>query len=282
MAAVIEDPSAGRGTPLVLLRPGAGERPLFLVHSLFGDVLSMRPLAHHLDTDRPVYGLQARGLDPAEAPHTSVAEMADAYVEGVREVQPQGPYALGGHSLGGVVAFEMARRLVARGDEVEWLGLIDSDLHHSTLTRAERLRWFGWKAGDMLRALRANPRDRIPRWSRKALLRLAPRAPVEMPQRESTLPPLMRRLENAGWAAFDAYRPAPYPGAATFFRVDRPREDMGDPLPVWRRVVEGGLTVVAVPGSHADVVAEPNVRSLADRLSAHLPRSASGQRSRHS
>src|SRR3954471_14142462 len=86
MAAVIEDPSAAHSSPLVLLRPGTGERPLFLVHSLFGDVLSMRPLAPHLDTDRPVYGLQARGLDPAVEPHASVAEMAGAYVESIREV----------------------------------------------------------------------------------------------------------------------------------------------------------------------------------------------------
>jgi acetoacetyl-CoA synthetase len=92
----------------------------------------------------------------------------------------------------------------------------------------------------------------------------------------------MRRLENAGWAAFDAYRPEPYPGTATFFRVEHPREDQGDPLPVWRRMVRGGLTVENVPGSHADVVAEPNVRVLAEKVSAHLPSSASGQRSRHS
>jgi thioesterase domain-containing protein len=134
----------------------------------------------------------------------------------------------------------------------------------------------------LARAARANPRDRIPRWTRKVVLRVAPRVPLQMPKRESTLPPLMRRLEDAGWAAFDAYRPEPYLGAATFFRVEQPREDMGDPLPVWKRVVQGGLTVVNTPGSHADVVAEPNVRSLAERVSAHLPRSASGQRSRHS
>jgi acetoacetyl-CoA synthetase len=80
----------------------------------------------------------------------------------------------------------------------------------------------------------------------------------------------VRRLEDAGWAAFDSYCPGPYAGTATFFRVETPREDMGDPLPVWRRVVEGGLTVEQVPGSHADVVAEPNVRRLAERVSAHL------------
>jgi acetoacetyl-CoA synthetase len=282
MCAAIEAPERGSSRTLVRLRPGRDERPLFVVHSLFGDVLSMRPLALALDTDRAVYGLQARGLDPGEEPHTRVEAMADSYLDSLRSVQPAGPYVLGGHSLGGLVAFEMARRLVARGEAVEWLGLIDSDLHHSVLTAPERVRWLAWKSGDLARALLADPRARIPRYARKVVLRVAPGAPVRMPARESSWPPLMRRLEDAGWAAFDAYEPGPYPGSATFFQVERRREDMGDPLPVWRRVVSAGLTVERVPGSHADVVAEPNVRYLAERVSAHLARSASGHRSRHS
>jgi thioesterase domain-containing protein len=180
------------------------------------------------------------------------------------------------------VAFEMARRLSALGETVEWLGMIDSDLHHSCLRPAERARWLVWKAGDLARATITDPRTRIPRYARKLVLRVAPRAPLEAPRRESTVPPLMRRLEDAGWAAFDSYCPAPYPGTATFFQVEARREDMGDPLPVWRRMVEGGLTVELVPGSHADIVAEPNVRQLAKRMSAQLESSASGHRSRHS
>ncbi|MEA2124626.1 MAG: acetoacetyl-CoA synthetase, partial [Solirubrobacteraceae bacterium] len=270
MAALIDAPELKGSQALVLLRAGDMGLPVFFVHSLFGDVLSMRPLALLLDTRRPIYGLQARGLDPDEEPQRRVEDMAAAYVDEVRSAQPHGPYALGGHSLGGLVAFEMARRLVALDERVEWLGLIDSDLHHSCLTPAERARWLAWKSGDLIGAALADPRGRIPRYARKALLRVAPWAPVEMPQRESSAPPLVRRLEDAGWAAFDSYCPGPYAGTATFFRVETPREDMGDPLPVWRRVVEGGLTVEQVPGSHADVVAEPNVRRLAERVSAHL------------
>jgi acetoacetyl-CoA synthetase len=274
MASAIEAPRRPAAPALVLLRPGRHERPLFLVHSLYGDVLSMRPLALALRTDRAVYGLQARGLDPAEEPHTRVEQMAAVYMDSIAAVQPSGPYALGGHSLGGLVAFEMARMLVARGEGVEWLGLIDSDLHHSCLTAPERLRWLAWKSGDLLRSVRADPFARIPRYARKVALRLVPRAPLAMPERESTLPPMMRRLENAGWEAFDTYCPSPYPGPVTFFRVEGRREGMGDPLPVWRRRVRGGLTVEPVPGSHADVVAEPNVRILAERVSAHLGRTA--------
>lgn len=270
MAAAIDGHTADRSRAIVLLRPGDREHALFLVHSLYGDVLTMRSLALALSTDRPVYGLQARGLDPDEQPQTRVEEMADAYLASVRAVQPAGPYALAGHSLGGLIAFEMARRLESAGEEVEWLAMIDTDLHHSCLAPAQRAKWLAWKAGQVARGALSDPRGTLPGLTRKATLRVAPRAPIEVPEPESDLPPLLRRLEKAGWAAFGSYRPRPYPGAATFFRVEQPREDMGDPLPVWRRMVEGGLTVESVPGSHADVVAEPNVRFLAQRLSARL------------
>jgi acetoacetyl-CoA synthetase len=270
MAEVIDAPEREAPRALVLLRPGSDGPPLFLVHSLFGDALSMRPMAMAMSTSRSVYGLQARGLDPSEQPDSSVESMAARYVEEIRALQPDGPYTLGGHSLGALVAFEMARRLTELGASVEWLGLIDADLHHSCLRPAARLRWLAWKSADLLRAARADPRTRIPRYARKVVLRVAPQAPLAAPQRESQMPPLMRRLEDAGWEAFNSYCPSRYSGAATFFQVEHRREDMGDPLPRWRRLVEGGLTIERVPGSHANVVAEPNVRVLAERMSAHL------------
>jgi acetoacetyl-CoA synthetase len=110
---------------------------------------------------------------------------------------------------------------------------------------------------------------------------MAPRVPVAPPEREFVLPPLMRRVEAAGWEAFDAFRPATYPGHISFFRSSVQRASMGNPLPAWRRVATGGVTVETVPGSHGNIVAEPNVRVLAKLVSAQLAASASGQRSRH-
>jgi acetoacetyl-CoA synthetase len=281
MARVLDDPSAGRSSPLVLLRSGTGERPLFLVHAVLGDVLSMRPLAYRLDTDRPVYGIQARDLRPSDEPLNRVEPMASAYAERIRELQPEGPYALAGHSFGGLVAFEIAQRLVAAGERVEWLALIDTDLHHSCLTAPERLRRLGWKSSDVWRSARANPGTLLPWYARVLTARLAGRTPPPRPHSISPLPPLLRRLEKAGWEAFAAYCPSPYPGSATFFRADI-RGRMGDPVPVWRRVIEGGLSVETVPGDHTRMAAEPNVRFLAERASAQLNALASGHRSRHS
>ena len=126
MAAVIDSPAELRVPSAVLLRPGTASRPLFLVHSVSGDVLQLRPLALALETDRPVYGIQARGLDPAETPQTRVDEMAASYVHTVRSLQATGPYDLAGHSFGGLVAFEMARILARQGER---RGLARVDRH---------------------------------------------------------------------------------------------------------------------------------------------------------
>jgi thioesterase domain-containing protein len=75
-----------------------------------------------------VIGIQARGLDGREPPHATAEAMAAEYLREVKARQPAGPYCLCGHSFGGVVAFEMARRLSESGDEVALVGLFDTTM----------------------------------------------------------------------------------------------------------------------------------------------------------
>jgi acetoacetyl-CoA synthetase len=275
-AAVIDGPAEDRFPSLVLLRPGSGGPPLFLVHALSGDVLFLRPLAFRLSTDRPVYGLQARGLDPHEQPQTSVEDMAQTYVSTIRSVQPAGPYAIGGYSFGGLVAFEIARQLTGLGEDVDSLALIETDVHHNCLPGFARWRFLLARPLRFLRAGLSAPRARLPRYLRKAALRIAPWAPVAAPPpEEEPLPPLLSRLEEIGWRAFDAYRPEPYDGSATCFLTSSRQAGMCDPVPVWTRVVRADLTVERIPGSHADVVVEPHLGALAERLAGQLSRSTS-------
>lgn len=102
---------------IVPLRETGAGRPLFLIHGIFGDVSELHPLAERLDTKRPIYALQARGVDLRQEPHSSIVEMVDAYAQSIRSVQPTGPYALAGYSLGGLIAFELARRFRAEGTQ---------------------------------------------------------------------------------------------------------------------------------------------------------------------
>lgn len=117
---------------LVPLRDGAG-RPLFLIHPTGGDVLCYLDLVRTLDTRGPVIGVQDPELAGAPAPDT-VADMARVYEAVIRAEQPIGPYRIGGWSMGGILAHEVARRLRAAGETVEALVLIDSNIadriHH--------------------------------------------------------------------------------------------------------------------------------------------------------
>ena len=100
--------------------------PLFICAGMFGNILNLRHLAVQIGQDRPVYGLQARGLYGQQAPHETFEDTARDYLAEVRSVQPHGPYLLSGFSGGGLVAFEMAQQLVAAGETVAMLVMLDT------------------------------------------------------------------------------------------------------------------------------------------------------------
>jgi thioesterase domain-containing protein/acyl carrier protein len=112
---------------LVPIQPNGTKRPLYCVHPAGGNVLCYAELARHLGVEQPFYGLQARGAEKDQVPHTEIEAMAADYVEAIRSLQPSGPYMLGGWSMGGIVAFEMARQLEAQGQKVSLLAIIDAE-----------------------------------------------------------------------------------------------------------------------------------------------------------
>jgi amino acid adenylation domain-containing protein len=125
LAALLRDGGqAAARTALVEMAP-AGARPFFCVHPVGGDVLCYVHLARHLATGRRIFGLQVPERN-GEAPWTTIEEMATHYLHCVRAVQPAGPYSLGGWSMGGMVAFEMARQLESQGEAVDQVVLIDA------------------------------------------------------------------------------------------------------------------------------------------------------------
>src|SRR6476646_709665 len=111
---------------LVPIQTQGNALPIFGVPGAGGNVLSLQPLIRALGTDQPFYGLQAVGLDGSTLPFDRVEETARANIEDLKTVQPVGPYKLLGHSYGGVVAYEMARMLLAENEEISGLILLDS------------------------------------------------------------------------------------------------------------------------------------------------------------
>ncbi|OPF84592.1 non-ribosomal peptide synthetase [Streptomyces antioxidans] len=107
------------------LRTGGDKPPLFCVHPVGGVSWMYAGLLRHLPADRPVYGVQARGIAREEALPASIPEMAADYVEQIRAVRPHGPYHLLGWSMGALVAHEMAVQLRRAGEEVGVLANLD-------------------------------------------------------------------------------------------------------------------------------------------------------------
>jgi amino acid adenylation domain-containing protein len=264
-----------RWPSLVPIRATGSKPPLFFMHMREGDVLAYRDLARHLPADQPLYGLQSRGLDGMSPINTRIEDMARDYVREIRKLYPNGPYALCGWSFGGVVAFEVARQLEHQGQPVVLLALLDSVIpsrrgtpRSGAVFRREFLR-----APSHVSTLlqQKDPRSSLQKKIRtvKRLVE-APlwRILVRWQRRGGWLPRALRNVEQANRVAIQDYVPDVYQGHITFFMVARHRRH--DPCREWQALAAGGLTTHDVSGTHLNMVFEPHVRTLAEKLSSAL------------
>jgi thioesterase domain-containing protein/NAD(P)-dependent dehydrogenase (short-subunit alcohol dehydrogenase family)/acyl carrier protein len=251
--------------------------PFFLVAGMFGNVLNLRHLAAHLGKDQPVVAIQARGLYGEDPPHRRFEEMAEDYLREVRILQPEGPYLLGGFSGGGVTAFEMAHQLIAQGEEIAALILLDAipptRPQPNRLDRA-RIQW--------QRLTRQGPAYAA-RWARNRLRweleKRQPRAARELTPAEFR----SGEIEAGFREALAHYPMRVYPGKVSLFRppldashrlsggrVANAQRELVEPQNFWRPWVGGDIDVQVVPGDHDAMVLEPSVRVLAARVRAAL------------
>ncbi|KAG0696521.1 atromentin synthetase [Suillus ampliporus] len=120
-----KDNQAEEYNPAVPLQLTGDKTPIFFVHPGVGEVLVFINLAKYFQNERPFYALRARGFEPGQPFFTSMDEMVSSYTAAVRRIQPAGPYAIAGYCYGGLMAFEMVKRLEAMGEEVKFLGLVN-------------------------------------------------------------------------------------------------------------------------------------------------------------
>lgn len=268
------EPPARRFTHLVPMHQGEGgsRTPFFLVAGMFGNVLNLRHLAHLLGTDRPFYGLQARGLFGDAAPHRSIKAAARDYIAELRQIQPRGPYMLGGFSGGGITAYEMARQLTEAGEEVSALVLLDTPLpQRRALSRADRI---AIQLTELRRGGFAYPFQWLARRIRWEFVKR--RARVDAASDSAQFH--NAAIEAAFLEAVAGYALTPWQGPMTLFRppltgkwqVARDRLINSERAYVtpdndWTEWAPK-LQVFEVPGDHDSMVLEPNVRVLAARM----------------
>jgi len=260
---------------LVAIQPHGENPPLFLIPGVGGNVLMFAELARLLGPLQPTYGLQARGLDGVESPFTSIVETATHYVEQIRHVAAGGPYLIAGTCTGGVIAYEVARQLIAQGEPVTLI-MLDTwhpdSYRHLQNTFSARL-WIAqyvlskvW--ADMRTVFRLPMGEWVPTVVRKAralepLLSSRLTGQVMDPEISS------EKVRQATLHAVAHYKVAPYEG--TLINVVASRRAVADIIPDTRRrwpsLAKEGSSTLEIPAEDSGrLFVSPYVEVLAKYL----------------
>jgi thioesterase domain-containing protein/acyl carrier protein len=251
LASLLEQPSAPRFPALVPLKAGSTQPPVFIAHGLGGSVIDFFQPVRFLESDHPIYGLQARGIDGLDEPLESIEEMAVFHLRAIREVQPLGPYVLMGYSLGGLIALEMAQQLSRNGEKVALLAMMDAYPYMSFLSFGQRMRLVARQAKRGMRIFRS----------------LRGSGPYQPPAGAS-LTPAMQRVRDSAYLALTRYRPRFYRGEIKFVRAEIATGFPADAAAVWSPLADS-IEVATVPGDHLGMIAT-HYESLAAVLSKYL------------
>jgi thioesterase domain-containing protein/acyl carrier protein len=271
---------------LVPIRAGGSRPPLFFMHSHGGNVIEYHALANQLEADQPVYALQARGLDGKIVKGRSMEEMAAAYLQEIRNFQPEGPYYLGGFCLGGSLALIAAQQLTEAGQEVALVVLIQTTHPRSIqfkpeVTQFQRVWNLASKRIDLeIENLSHRGVKYFVDRGRHLWDRAEARAAIlldKLSQRETDEPPhlpmnyILEVLGTEHERALDEYAPRPYGGDVLLFRASKQLAGQKiDEVLGWKNILTGRLEVCEIPGHQQNMMSLPNVKQLGKELTIHL------------
>jgi acetoacetyl-CoA synthetase len=268
-AALLDGPAAPRVPPLIQLKAGSKEPPVFITHGLGGSVMDFFRVVKHIQTPRAIYGMQAKGIDGAEEPLDRIEDMARHCLDAVKQMQPHGPYLLVGYSLGGLVTLEMAHQLAAEGEKVALLAMLDSYPEIRYLSFAQRARLL-----TRLATRRAATAMKLPVGDAVSLLlrpsrrrSLTPKVSYQPPA-DVSLSPAMQRVRQSAYLALSRYQPKFYPGKIRFVRAALPTDFPADPTAVWAHLA-GKFELETVPGDHLGIMTT-HYEELGSAISRYL------------
>ncbi|MEM9805349.1 MAG: amino acid adenylation domain-containing protein [Cyanobacteria bacterium P01_D01_bin.56] len=272
MASLIkENTGYDLGKVIIPIRPTGIKPPLFCFHTKSGSVFDYYGLAKYLGHDQPVYGLQSRGFDSEEVHHERIEAMAADYIKEIQALQPQGPYYLCGYSFGGLLAYEIAQRLKAQGQEIGTLALFDTYNYpgdwftESISVRMEnaiaKISTFTW-------------RERLNYGQQKLqeLTQFIQRTLTNQPDPNNKI----SLQEKISGNALIQYRATPYSGDIALFRAEQTPEPHGyrsvprDASLGWHKVVTGNIKTQSVDCHHFILMDEPHIQTLAEKFRIYL------------
>lgn len=272
---------------LVAIQPHGSLPPFFCLPGILGNVFELEPLARYLGNDRPFYGLRSLGLDEDIEPYTNMAEIAAHHIKAIQQIQPTGPYFLGGHSFGGKVAFEIANQLHRQGYEVSLLVIMDIQVAVAEQEK-DAISWDDSKYFSSLvsmfewlfdRRLDLAHLDALSVDEQLNILLLA----LEKVGHVFSKIELKRllRVYQANMRAMTQYVPQEvYPNPITLLRANvvspedyfLPDEltTQKDPTWGWSQLSTRPVDVHIVPGNHFTMMMEPHVKIMTEKLNLCL------------
>jgi phthiocerol/phenolphthiocerol synthesis type-I polyketide synthase E len=278
LAEVLRGKAAVSGwSPLVAIQPYGSRPPFFCVHGAGGNVFIYRDLSRLLGSDQPFYGLQCQGLDGKQVLLTRIEDMAELYTREIQRFQAHGPYYLGGYCMGGTVAFEIAQRLTARGEQVAMLALFDTldwskvDMKSKWAKLSFQVQRLGFHLGNFILL---DSRDKmkffVEKWKilrsratiwRGLILNRFMKGGVN--KSESYL--LAKIWKNSDQAA-GCYVPRPLNAPIVEFRPLKQYSMYQGPDINWKNLARKGQEIVNLPVYPAGMLLEPFVQHLAAAL----------------
>ncbi|NET63722.1 MAG: SDR family oxidoreductase [Moorea sp. SIO1G6] len=279
---IVEDDSYH--STLVSIQPNGSKPPLFFVPGVLGNVFDIYPLAQHLDSEQPLYGLRALGLDEREKPLTRMEDIAAHHIQALQAVQPEGPYFLGGHSAGGKVVFEMAQQLKNQGQEVALLAIMDG-LGTNLQKYQDFAEWDNSKLiddlssfyqGSLGEAVKVDPETLQSIGEDRKLDYLLERLTIAgLNLSQGELKRIFKVYKASIQADVDYIPQESYPTSITFFRAMETEvfeatlgetTILEDPTWGWGEISAQPVTIHKIPGNHFTMMREPNVGVLAQTL----------------
>jgi acyl transferase domain-containing protein len=269
-------------SPLVAIQPHGSKPPLFFVHPIGGNILCYYELSRHLGSEQPFYGLQSPGLNGECEPYTRIEDMASRYIEALRLVQPEGFYFLGGWSMGGVVAFEMAQQLQRQGHEVALLAMLDSPApvvsnQPRDIDDYDDARMLVNFAIDMARSAGKNlsgsveelqelqPEEKLNYFLKQARMANLVPQDFELQQLRCLL-----QVFKSNVQALRSYIPQAYPNQIIYFQAsDEASDDFNNPALTWDKISGKPIKTITIPGNHYTIVTKPHIQVLAEQLNFH-------------
>jgi amino acid adenylation domain-containing protein len=288
IAALLEQEKTSSNLDVLIPLQNKGNLPpLFLIHQAGGYGLSYsvlaEKLAKQLDKQRPIYAIQSRGLDGKQPPLDTIEAMATTYISAIREIQPFGPYLLGGHSLGGLIAFAMAHQLETGGEKVAHLLIMDT---HPPLATDQITASLEDDAGILCFIVEQIGLhfQRTINIAYEKLATLDQESQFEYVlqtlQHYEVIPPnsgrnLITGLINVYKANLQAslvYQPQPVKSPITVFKTASLAEQFpNDPTVGWGQLTSEQVCVSCVTGEHQTMLKEPDVKNLVAEIIAHIP-----------